>query len=59
MQSLSRLEKWYSAQCDGDWEHQYGVQLKTLDNPGWTFEVDLCGTDAAGRTLDRVKIERT
>jgi hypothetical protein len=59
MESLSLLERWYSAQCDGDWEHQYGVHIGTLDNPGWTLRIDLCGTDAEGRTLDRVKIERT
>jgi hypothetical protein len=58
MESFSLLERWYSSQCDGDWEHQYGVHIGTLDNPGWTLKIDLCGTDAEGRTLDRVKIER-
>jgi Immunity protein 53 len=56
MESLSLLERWYSAQCDGDWEHQYGVHIGTLDNPGWTLRIDLCGTDVEGRTLDRVKL---
>jgi len=59
MDSLSLLEKWYSSQCDGDWEHQYGVKLETLDNPGWTLEIDICRTAARDRALDRVKIERT
>src|SRR5882762_11283258 len=58
MKALSLLEKWYSAQCDGDWEHQYGVSIGTLDNPGWTLEIDLRGTDSEDRTLERVKIER-
>jgi hypothetical protein len=58
MESFSLLERWYSYQCDGDWEHQYGVHIGTLDNPGWTLKIDLCGTDAEGCTLDRVKIER-
>jgi len=51
MKALSLLEKWYSAQCDGDWEHQYGVSIGTLDNPGWTLEIDLRGTDSEDRTL--------
>lgn len=42
---LARLEAWYMSQCDGDWEHGYGVQIATLDNPGWTLIVDLEGTE--------------
>ena len=59
MKALSLLEKWYAAHCDGDWEHQYGVSIGTLDNPGWTLEIDLRGTDAENRTLACLKIERT
>ena len=59
MDPLSALQSWYLAQCDGDWEHQYGVEIGTFDNPGWGLKIDLCGTDAEGRTFDRVKIERT
>jgi hypothetical protein len=56
MDPLSLLQNWYSTQCDGDWEHQYGVSLDTLDNPGWRLKIDLCGTAAKDRTLDRIKI---
>jgi hypothetical protein len=59
MELLRLLQDWYSAQCNGDWEHQYGVKLDTLDNPGWSLEIDLWGTSAEGRTLDPVTIERT
>ena len=31
---------WYLSQCNGDWEHAYGVKIDTLDNPGWTLEVE-------------------
>ena len=41
MDALVRLQKWYASQCDGHWEHQYGVKIDTLDNPGWTVTVDL------------------
>jgi hypothetical protein len=30
---LERLERWYAAQCNGDWKHTYGITLETLDNP--------------------------
>ncbi|HEY4358468.1 MAG TPA: immunity 53 family protein [Acidobacteriaceae bacterium] len=59
METLSRLQQWYLDQCDGDWEHHYGVKIDTLDNPGWTLKVDLTGTSAEDHLLDRVTIERT
>jgi hypothetical protein len=45
MDHFNRLCNWYSAQCDGDWEHTYGIKLETLDNPGWTLEIDLSDTE--------------
>src|SRR5713226_7835308 len=53
------LEKWYRQQCNGDWEHSWGIKIDTLDNPGWTIEINLNETIAEGRTLQRVRIERT
>lgn len=40
------IEGWYAAQCDGDWEHEYGVKIYTLDNPGWGVDIDLSGTES-------------
>jgi len=37
---LTELQAWYVVQCDGDWEHTYGVKIETLDNPGWMLRVD-------------------
>jgi hypothetical protein len=44
MSTLAHLQKWYSAQCNGDWEHSFGVSIDTLDNPGWSLSVNLEGT---------------
>lgn len=44
MDSFGELMAWYSMQCDGDWEHCCGVEINTLDNPGWVLKVDLIGT---------------
>jgi hypothetical protein len=38
------LEHWYSSQCNGDWEHNYGVTIESIDNPGWRVKIDLNGT---------------
>ena len=45
MSELKFIQDWYRSQCDGDWEHTYGIHLETLDNPGWTLRIDLIGTD--------------
>jgi len=57
--SLSKLERWYAAQCNGDWEHGYGVRIDTLDNPGWKVEIDLRGTKKQYSLSARVRIDRS
>ena len=42
--TLTRLQNWYLTNCDGDWEHSYGISINTLDNPGWTIKIDLSDT---------------
>ncbi len=46
---------WYHAQCDGDWEHSFGVSLNTLDNPGWSLTIELTGTALESRTFEAIK----
>jgi hypothetical protein len=46
---VQRLQTWYHAQCDDEWEHSFGVAIETLDNPGWSVRVDLVGTVLADR----------
>ena len=54
MTTLDGLQRWYAAQCDGEWEHQQGVQISTLDNPGWRVIIDLKGTNLAGATFTEI-----
>lgn len=46
--TLSRLSSWYLAQCDGDWEHDNGVTINNIDNPGWIVQINLLGTPLEG-----------
>ena len=55
---LARLQDWYVANCDGDWENQYGITIESLDNPGWRMTIDLHGTALEGREFDGVEIMR-
>jgi hypothetical protein len=54
----STLEQWYLRQCDGEWEHGFGVSISTIDNPGWSADIDLRDTKKQGAILDRVRIDR-
>ena len=56
---LEWLMNWYQSHCDGDWEHQNGITIETLDNPGWTLEASLEGTKMDGSTLTNTLVERT
>jgi len=51
---LGDLQRWYSGQCDGDWEHSYGIKIGTLDNPGWSVDIELTGTDLVDAPFDAV-----
>jgi len=56
MDALSRLQTWYAAQCDGNWEHQEGIRIETLDNPGWRVTINLTGTALEGRPFTEVAV---
>ena len=47
--------EWYQTHCNDVWEHQNGVRLETLDNPGWLLTVDLIHTDLQGRAMIEVR----
>jgi hypothetical protein len=51
---ISQLEEWYFSQCDGDWEHDEGITIGTLDNPGWYVRVSLAGTSVSGLPFTEV-----
>jgi hypothetical protein len=51
---LEDLQRWYESQCDGDWEHRYGVAIGTLDNPGWSVKIDLAETELEGRPFTEI-----
>jgi argininosuccinate synthase len=53
------LMAWYRSQCDRDWEHQHGIRIGTLDNPGWSLDVNLAETAQAGKVLPQKMVERS
>ena len=55
---LMWLQGWYAAMCDGDWEHEHGVHIETLDNPGWRLRLSLQGSNLVDKPFHRVEVQR-
>lgn len=36
---MDLIRNWYQSKCDGNWEHGYGVEIRTIDNPGWVIKL--------------------
>jgi hypothetical protein len=49
---LSFMTGWFADHCDGDWEHDLGIRLATLDNPGWALDVSIGDTELAGAATE-------
>jgi len=44
MNTIARLQTWYAQQCNGEWEHSFGISIQSCDNPGWWVKINLLGT---------------
>lgn len=53
--ALSRLAEWYTSQCNGLWEHEQGIEIGTLDNPGFRIKISVFGTPLETVDFDRVE----
>ena len=51
---IKDIQRWYHAQCDGDWEHDFGITIESLDNPGWRVQIDLTGTMLNGKDFEEI-----
>ncbi len=56
---LTWLQDWYRTQTNGDWEHQHGISIGTIDNPGWRVDIDLAETEVSTSLFSRIEIERS
>ena len=54
--NVTWLQGWYLAMCDGDWEHQEGFKIETLDNPGWSFKASLCATYLEDLEFEKIQV---
>ena len=57
MTIIDEFQRWYLGQCDGDWEHQYGIKIQTIDNPGWRISIDLAETPLSERAFPETQFQ--
>ena len=57
MDQIEWLEKWYQKTRNGHREHFYGIEIGTLDNPGWYINIDLRETQYESLKMDEIKKE--
>ena len=55
MSVLADIQKWYASNCDGEWEHEFGLTVETMDNPGWSVTIDLDDTNLEGKEFQPIK----
>jgi len=54
---LNWIGNWYKNNCDGDWEHSYGITIETTDNPGWHITIDLINTNLCNEFIEYSLVE--
>ncbi|MGH6644626.1 immunity 53 family protein [Hypericibacter sp.] len=57
--NLDWLQSWYATQCNGVWEHSWGIKIGNIDNPGWTIDIDIRDTKLEGERLSAIDINRS
>jgi hypothetical protein len=57
--TLNWLQDWYAKHCNGNWEHSWGLNIGTLDNPGWRITINLEDTELFEKSFAEVSIERS
>jgi len=57
MDLINWLQQWYISNCNGDWEHNYGIKIETIDNPGWYIKIDVSETSLEDKYVGRQMID--
>lgn len=55
---LQWLQQWYYGYCDGEWEREKRIRIKTVDVPGWSIYVNLTDTRLSSVEFSPMKVKR-
>jgi len=53
--TLTWLASWFVSQANGSWEHQYGIKIESLDNPGWCVTIELGDTSLLSKPFEMIQ----
>lgn len=56
---LEWLVKWFDSNCDGDWEHENGIKIYTVSNPGWFISIGLRDTPLENKVIESELVEKS
>lgn len=53
------LQEWFAKHCNGDWEHDQIIAIRTFDNPGWGITISLFDTELENKEFIEIKKDIT
>ncbi len=53
------LTEWFDSQCNGDWEHCYGIDIRNDSGSTWSLEIDIAYTELDNQLFDSFDIKRS
>jgi len=56
MEPIYYLQNWYNNQCDGYWEHIFGIKIYEYQNFSWVVEIDVVDTDIEDKPFKEIDI---
>lgn len=59
MDHLIWLLKWFYGQCDGDWEHGHGIEIKSVGIHYWALRISLDETELQDKLFQEIRISRS
>lgn len=59
MNNLTWLQNWYKKNCNNHWEHEYGIVIQSLENPGWRISIPLSYTNLEEKEFQKISIDRS
>jgi hypothetical protein len=59
LDGLHWLQEFLVLRANDEWEHTYGVDIKSIDNPGWRVKIDFKQSGKTYQPFERTEIERS
>lgn len=56
MSVITAIQEWFASNCGDDWERDFGVQIETVGNPGWSVQINLEDTNLEHNAFDKIAL---